>query len=65
MHDLRRFTEAQRETNAGFEAALAEIRSGQKRSHWIWYIFPQLAGLGSSSFRRCTRLTERKTPRST
>jgi uncharacterized protein (DUF1810 family) len=49
MHDLKRFTEAQRETNAGFEAALAEIRSGQKRSHWIWYIFPELAGLGSSS----------------
>lgn len=32
-----------------FPTALAEIRSGRKRSHWIWYIFPQIKGLGSSS----------------
>jgi len=31
-----------------YERALAELRAGRKRSHWIWYIFPQLAGLGSS-----------------
>jgi uncharacterized protein (DUF1810 family) len=48
-HNLERFKKAQSETHAGFDAALAEIRSGQKRSHWIWYIFPQLAGLGTSS----------------
>lgn len=44
-HDLNRFVEAQ----AGvYERALAEIRGGRKRSHWMWFIFPQLAGLGSS-----------------
>ena len=48
-HNLDRFRKAQSQSNSGFETALAEIRSGQKRSHWIWYIFPQLAGLGSSS----------------
>lgn len=32
-----------------YPAALAEIRAGRKRSHWIWYIFPQIKGLGSSS----------------
>jgi uncharacterized protein (DUF1810 family) len=45
---LERFKAAQSSPHAGFEAALAEIRSGQKRGHWIWYVFPQLAGLGSS-----------------
>jgi uncharacterized protein (DUF1810 family) len=34
---------------AGFESALAEIRSGGKQSHWIWYVFPQLAGMGHSA----------------
>ena len=44
-HDLNRFVEAQ----AGvYERALAEIRGGLKRSHWMWFIFPQLDGLGSS-----------------
>ena len=43
--DLARFVRAQ----AGiYEQALAEIRSGRKRSHWMWFIFPQLAGLGHS-----------------
>ena len=46
MSDLSRFIKAQ-ETD--FERALSEIRSGHKRSHWIWYIFPQIAGLGFSS----------------
>jgi uncharacterized protein (DUF1810 family) len=45
-HNLIRFVQAQ----AGdYEQALAEIRSGRKRSHWIWYIFPQFDGLGFSS----------------
>src|SRR5262245_20047286 len=44
-YDLNRFVSAQVETYA---QALAEIRSGRKRSHWMWYIFPQFAGLGSS-----------------
>ena len=46
MSDLSRFVKAQ-ETD--YERALSEIRSGHKRSHWIWYIFPQIAGLGFSS----------------
>jgi len=45
--DLDRFKHAQ-EGPGGFTTALAELQSGRKRSHWIWYIFPQLAGLGSS-----------------
>ena len=45
-HDLGRFVQAQ---EADYEQALAEIRSGRKRSHWMWYIFPQLAGLGFSA----------------
>ncbi len=45
-YDLERFVAAQ----AGvFEAALEEIRAGRKRSHWMWFIFPQLRGLGASS----------------
>ncbi|MBV7330553.1 DUF1810 domain-containing protein [Chloroflexi bacterium TSY] len=44
--DLSRFTQAQ---EAIYERALAELKSGQKRTHWMWYIFPQLDGLGSSS----------------
>lgn len=44
-HDLNRFVQAQ----AGdYARALAEIKSGRKRSHWMWYIFPQFDGLGFS-----------------
>ena len=42
---LQRFVEAQ---EGVFDIALAEIRAGRKRSHWIWFIFPQIAGLGRS-----------------
>lgn len=35
-----------------YEKALAEIRSGRKRSHWMWYVFPQIAGLGFSEMSR-------------
>jgi uncharacterized protein (DUF1810 family) len=45
---LQRFHDAQADADSGFEAALGEMRSGRKRKHWIWYIFPQLAGLGRS-----------------
>jgi uncharacterized protein (DUF1810 family) len=45
---LERFHQAQADTYSGYQAALAEMRSGRKRSHWIWYVFPQLAGLGRS-----------------
>ena len=44
-HDLQRFVDAQRDDHA---VALEEIRRGRKASHWMWYVFPQLAGLGSS-----------------
>ncbi|HEY4074044.1 MAG TPA: DUF1810 domain-containing protein [Herbaspirillum sp.] len=43
--DLSRFVNAQRDV---FQDALAEIKSGRKRSHWMWFIFPQLYGLGQS-----------------
>jgi uncharacterized protein (DUF1810 family) len=43
---LDRFIEAQSST---IEAALAELQAGQKRTHWMWFIFPQIRGLGRSS----------------
>ena len=47
--DLQRFVDAQ----AGvFDRALAEIERGRKTSHWMWFVFPQLAGLGSSEMAR-------------
>lgn len=45
-HELDRFVQAQ---ERDFQRALSELCHGKKRSHWMWYIFPQLAGLGSSS----------------
>ena len=45
---LERFKQAQEDAHAGYAVALKEIQAGAKRSHWIWYIFPQLAGLGAS-----------------
>ena len=45
-HQLQRFIEAQQRS---YDGALAEIRSGRKRSHWMWYVFPQIDGLGRSS----------------
>ena len=48
MFDLDRFRRAQDDPRAGIATALCELRSGQKTSHWIWYVFPQLAGLGQS-----------------
>jgi uncharacterized protein (DUF1810 family) len=44
--DLGRFVAAQA---PAFETALAELKAGRKRSHWMWFVFPQLRGLGSSS----------------
>jgi len=45
-YDLNRFLKAQEQS---YDAALKEISQGHKRSHWIWYIFPQMKGLGISS----------------
>lgn len=47
--DLNRFIDAQR---AVYPDVLEELRSGRKRSHWMWFIFPQLAGLGHSETAR-------------
>jgi uncharacterized protein (DUF1810 family) len=47
--DLERFIDAQRET---FSVALDELRAGRKRSHWMWFVFPQLLGLGRSDTSR-------------
>lgn len=44
-YDLNRFLSAQEDV---YERARAEIKSGQKRSHWMWYIFPQIDGMGYS-----------------
>ena len=46
MDDLKRFLEAQ---ERDYATALAEIKRGSKRSHWMWYIFPQINGLGFSA----------------
>ena len=45
-HNLTRFLDAQKSI---YPQALAELQAGRKRSHWMWFIFPQLAGLGHSS----------------
>ena len=49
MDNLNRFTV---EHKRSFDRALAEIKSGRKRSHWMWYIFPQISGLGDSYMSR-------------
>ena len=47
--DLQRFVDAQK---AVYETVCAELRAGHKRTHWMWYIFPQIAGLGRSDTAR-------------
>ena len=43
--NLQRFVDAQ---DGVFDRVCAELRAGRKRSHWMWYVFPQISGLGSS-----------------
>jgi len=45
IYNLQRFLDAQSHT---YDTVLSELRSGRKSSHWIWFIFPQIAGLGHS-----------------
>ena len=45
---IERFLDAQNATYAGYEQALEEVRNGCKVWHWIWYVFPQMRGLGHS-----------------
>ncbi len=55
MQSLDRFLKAQA---GSYDAALREIRGGRKRSHWIWYIFPQIQGLGFSSTAQFYAITD-------
>ena len=50
-HDLERFVAAQ-DSGGTYERALAELRAGRKASHWMWFVFPQIAGLGQSEMSR-------------
>ena len=47
-HDLERFVAAQ-DAHGTYDQALAELRAGRKTSHWMWFVFPQIAGLGRSA----------------
>lgn len=55
MTDVDRFVAAQ---DGIYERALAELRAGNKRSHWMWFVFPQIAGLGASPTARTYALTD-------
>src|ERR1035437_1457070 len=55
--NLQRFVDAQARV---FDQVLAELREGRKRSHWMWFIFPQIAGLGSSDMARLFAISGRK-----
>ena len=46
LHDLERFVDAQ---EGVYQRALGELRNGHKTSHWMWFVFPQIAGLGFSA----------------
>jgi uncharacterized protein (DUF1810 family) len=48
-HDLQRFVDAQ---NPVYDKVRSELRDGRKRSHWMWFVFPQIEGLGSSPLAR-------------
>lgn len=47
-YDLDRFVQAQ-DTDGAYVQALGELRRGRKRGHWMWFVFPQVAGLGRSA----------------
>jgi len=49
--DVQRFVDAQ-DRGGAYDRALAELRQGRKRGHWIWFVFPQIAGLGTSEMSR-------------
>lgn len=59
-NNIERFVEAQEEVWTGYAVALAEIEHGRKMSHWIWYIFPQLRGLGHSRYSHLYGIANRK-----
>ncbi len=55
-YDLQRFVAAQ-DAGGTYDHATAELRSGRKTSHWMWFVFPQIAGLGYSSASRTYAIT--------
>lgn len=55
--DLQRFVNAQ---NAVYDQVCAELRAGQKQSHWVWFIFPQLRGLGHSAMAEAYGIASRQ-----
>jgi uncharacterized protein (DUF1810 family) len=57
MDGVERFVDAQAQD---LEAAIGELRAGRKQGHWIWYVFPQLAGLGTSAMSRRFALAGRE-----
>ena len=57
MNGLERFIEVQKRD---YQLALDEVRTGKKQSHWIWYIFPQMYGLGRSYFAQLYGISDRE-----
>lgn len=55
-YDLQRFVTAQ-DAGGTYQQALAELRAGRKTSHWMWFVFPQIAGLGYSPTARTYAIT--------
>jgi len=56
--DLQRFVDAQ-DAGGTYARALAELRAGRKTSHWMWFVFPQIAGLGRSPTARAYAISSR------
>src|SRR5215470_19228805 len=55
-YDLQRFVTAQ-DAGGTYQRAVAELRAGRKTSHWMWFVFPQIAGLGYSPASRTYAIT--------
>ena len=55
--DLERFVSAQ-DSDGTYRQAVSELRSGRKTSHWMWFIFPQIAGLGRSAMAQAYAITD-------
>jgi uncharacterized protein (DUF1810 family) len=59
-HDLQRFVDAQ---EGGYEQVCRELREGRKRGHWMWFVFPQIGGLGHSATARRFAIASRQEAR--
>ena len=55
--DLERFVRAQ-DSGGTYQRAVAELRNGRKTSHWMWFIFPQIAGLGRSAMAQAYAISD-------